>query len=61
MPHVPRLRPAKAATAAATMGVLLAGGLTAATAAQASTHRDMIADTHPSWATGHAAASPRAL
>ncbi len=52
MPQVPRLR---LATAAAAAGALLVGGLTAATAtaAQASTHRNSIADTHPAWATGH--------
>jgi subtilase family serine protease len=45
--------------AAATAGLLLAGGLSGATflatAAQASTQRSLIAGTRPAWATGHAA------
>jgi subtilase family serine protease len=50
MAHVPR-----AAAAAATAGALLVGGLTGAAAAQASTHRNAIAETHPSWAAGRGA------
>jgi subtilase family serine protease len=45
---------------AATAGVLFAGGLSGATflgtAAQASTHRSLIADTRPAWAAGRAPA-----
>jgi subtilase family serine protease len=48
----------RAVTAAVAAGALAFGGLAAATAAQAATHRISIPGTHPDWATtrGHAAA-----
>jgi subtilase family serine protease len=39
---------------AATAGLLLAGGLSGVTAAQAATHRSLINGTRPAWASGHA-------
>jgi subtilase family serine protease len=51
MPFPPRLRPV---VTAATAGILLAGGLSGVTAAQAATHRSLINGTRPTWATGHA-------
>ncbi|HEY2443488.1 MAG TPA: S53 family peptidase [Streptosporangiaceae bacterium] len=53
MPHVPRR---SAVAAAASAGALLIGGITGAATAQASTHRNAIAETHPAWATGRGAA-----